>query len=282
MSRSSGDTGPAEGPSGVTGLPLGLFRETLLALLDVRIEPCVIGTLSLLEHLPSDAWWDLQTEDVDLLLALEHAEQVSQVEEAMSGLGLSRPRGRSGKWLPDENSRAAVDLIGRTLPTGLAEPACFPEAFANVVYLDRRDCRVLPNLINLPSNATVKVAGPLVTVLGKSLKVSRYLTLPDWTENQYRRERAARASRDILLVFGYNSSCFDAEVVAEIALAASGAGQEVRRSLERGVRAFSDLFGFPDGAGWDLARHSGRFDVDFSSLVQQAATRMLGEAQSGG
>lgn len=236
------------------GLPINLLNSTLCALLSSSATPCVIGSLSLLEHLPSDLWRFLKTEDVDYALALDSHEQLLRVEEAMNRLGLRRNPGESGKWV---SSTATVDLIGRTLPTGLAAPTCLPEPFANVIHLDMIRCEVIPRIISHPHSARVVAAGPLVTALGKSLKITRYLRLSDWSVDPHRRARAARAARDTVLVMVHNGERFKTDRSEDLAHSAIIAGREVMTTLERGMRAFVDLFGLERSVGWSLVRQTG-------------------------
>lgn len=261
------------GVSDTSGLPIDLLSGTIRALLESSVTPCVIGSLSLLEHLPPHLWRFLKTDDVDYLLALDSEAQAVLVGHAMGKLGLRRHPHRLGKWV---STTATVDLIGRTMPEGFAEPTCLPEPFANVMYLERITCRVIPQFIDHPRSARVVAAGPLVTALGKSLKVARYLRLADWSTDSNRRARAARSARDTVLLIVHNSELFDANCSEALSLSATNSGREVFDTLKRGMLAFVDLFGQESSRGWILARGTGcdlgATAKDVSQIVEECAS----------
>jgi hypothetical protein len=241
----------------VTGrLPFELLGNVLRALRDVGVEPVVIGSLAALEHLDDAAAEVIATEDVDLLLQLERAELVDAVVGAMEGLGLRRPKGREGKWLPPGDS-VGVDLLSRNVPSGFGAPACLEEPFANVAALDIGPPHNLARRVPLPAEHRPKTIGPLTTIMGKSLKVSRYLGLDDWPSNANRRSRARRSMWIAAALIQQNPDAFPAAGLSELTARAEAAGGPVPTTLERGVDAMLSLFGHEEGTGIRLARDGG-------------------------
>lgn len=250
-------------------LPFELLDGALRALGKVGIEPAIIGSLAALEHLDDTAAESITTEDVDLLLSIDSAQQVAAVERAMSRLGLQRPDGRDGKWLPP-TGEIGVDLLSQSFPSGLGPPACLHEPFANVAALDLCAARVLGKRIYLPSGYSPTTMGPLTAVMGKALKVGRYLGLDDWVSNARRRYRARRSMWIAAAIVHQNPGAFAPERVADLAARARSAGGPVPETLLRGVEATLGLLGTEGSEGIKLARGGGPDGVWEPSAVATA------------
>jgi hypothetical protein len=249
-------------------LPAELLKQSLETLVARGLQPTIIGSLAVLEHVDVDAARLIATEDVDLLLELPRPASVADVENAMLELGLMLPAGRYGKWLPPGGT-IGVDLLARTLPSGFGSPACLEEPFANVAALDRRQAAKLPTLLSLPTDYRPTVAGPVTTVIGKALKVARYRTLPDWHTNSNRRRRAERSMWDALVVVQQNRHEFQPERIQHLAARCDEVGKDVREVLLRGVRALAELMVGEGKGGLELAKAWGFRELwDESDVVQ--------------
>lgn len=250
-------------------LPVKLLDGALCALRKVDIEPAIIGSLAALEHLDVTAAASITTEDVDLLLQLDGVQQVVSVERAMSSLGLQRPDGRDGKWLPADGD-IGIDLLSRSSLSGFGPPACLHEPFANVAALDLCAAKVLGARIALPVGYSPTTMGPLTAVMGKALKVSRYLGLDDWAVNAHRRYRARRSMWIAAAIVHQNPGAFAPEPVVELLARAESAGAPVPTTLARGARATLRLLGAVGAEGFKLARGGGPDGIWDPSVVAAA------------
>ena len=179
---------------------------------------------------------------------------VALLSSLEDSLGAKRAPGHPGKWIAHEGF---VDVVGRTLPYGHCGDVCFPEPFANVAFLDVVEPVAIRRAgLLTPLPATTRVAGALVTCLGKTLKVTRYLDLEDWSINVDRQTRAARSLRDIMLVIEANAKHFSTEAVHALMHRSRALDESVAGTMMRALGAFVNLF--VDGRlAFDLAERDG-------------------------
>lgn len=256
----------------VLDFPLSLFREVTETLAS-HCDITVIGSFALLEHVDVTSWDQLHTSDIDLLLYLAQSDEVDAVSRSMRELGFMRPNGRNGKWIRAADA-AVVDLVSRTCPTGYGPPACLDEPFANVAYLDRQRANRLGAVCDLLPTTAVSVSGPLVTVLGKALKVSRYLDLPDWATNEFRRDRGLQACMDIVRVLQHCRGAITVADSSRLVAQSRYSGKPVSAALHRSGRALSRLFLRVDGIGFQLCAASAPESSIDKAFVVSAVKRI--------
>ena len=235
--------------------PLRLLARTLHALDIAGIPAVIIGSLSLLEHLPEGLRSLINTDDADVMVWIASEEAMAALLSVLKdSLGCKRAPGHPGKWIAREGF---LDVVGRTLPYGQCGDACFPEPFANVAFLDVVEPVVIRRAgLLTPLPATTRVAGALATCLGKTLKVARYLNLEDWPVNVDRQARAARSLRDIMLLIEANPENFSTEAVRALIYRCRTLDKSVAGTMMRALGAFVNLFG--DGRpAFDLAERDG-------------------------
>lgn len=259
------------------GGPLDLLRRSLAACDGAGVAGVIIGSLALLRHLPAESAAAVRTDDADVMVWVQTDEVLRRLGGVLTGtLGATRVPGKPGKWV---RGGRELDVVGRTVPHGFCGEVCFPEPFANVAYLDlvEPDSTLTAALPGLPSST--RVAGALVTCLGKTLKVARYTTLDDWPINKVRRDRAARSLRDVLAVVDNNADAVSVEAAETLLKDAADVHADVHATARRALKVFVRFFG-SGGPAYDVAAPDGVTDSMRQAAEQLASgyDRLLGKS----